>query len=191
VTTRLKAIAVLAAVVFLVSGCQYLNMFGATGAYPVDPLDPGDFGSFDPDGFPMPSPMATFTTGSATLTIDGETTTLDQLSGFAGAYDEFGTEVGWTDGAGTYVRFFGSGDAAFGDEGFVTIDRIRDGQHRTSNDPWVCEVELDKSDSTGVAGTASCDGMHWMDALGGGFVDPTSIEVGPAFDAEIAFSATP
>ncbi len=189
---RLKAIAALAAVVFLVSGCQYLSMFGDAGAFPVDPLQPGDFGSFDPGGFPMPSPIATFTEGSATLTIDGKTTMLDQLSGFAGAYDEFGTEVGWTDGSGTYVRFFGSGDPAFGpDQGFITIDRVVDGQHWTSSDPWICQVELDQGDSTGVAGTATCNGLHWMDAISGGDFIPTPNESGPAVDAEITFSATP
>ena len=189
--------AALFGVAVVLSGCQYLLMppFGGGPVVPLDPgefgsFDPGEFGSFDPDdpGFSMPPPEATFTKGSATVTIDGTATTLDRLAGNGLMYKDVGADVGWTDGNGTYVHFFGSG--AFGDAGFVSIDRIADGHHLGLPDPGACTVKLDKADATGVAGSATCKGARWTDMLTnfGGFASPSP---GATFDAEITFEATP
>jgi hypothetical protein len=187
----MRAGAVAAALVGLalvLSGCQYL--LGPLGGGPVFVPGPGDFGSFDPadPGLPMPSPEVTFTKGSAVVTIDGTATTLDQLVGNAVMYKGMGADVGWTDGNGTYVHFFGSGD--FGGTGFVSIDRIADGRHLGLPDPGACTLKLVKADLTGVSGSATCKGAHWVDMLNGfaGFTPPSP---GPAFDAEITFEATP
>jgi len=188
--------AVFVGAALVLSGCQYL--MGPSGGGPVfipgpgdfGSFDPGDFGSFDPGdpGFSMPPPEATFTKGSAKVTIDGTTLELDRIAGTGLMYKVLGTDVAWTDGNGNYLHFFGAGgpDAP----GFVSMDRIADGQHLGTQDPTACTAKVDKSDTTGVAGSATCRGLRWIDMLNsfGGFAPPSP---GPAFDAEITFEATP
>ena len=168
------------------SGCQYL-LGPLAGGPIVAPDDPG-FGSFDPGpGFALPSPDATFTKGSAVVAIDGETWRLDRLAGIGRMYKDLGTEVGWTDGNGNYLHL--SGSSGLGNPGFLSIDRIADGRHLGSL-PTACSPKIDKSDATGIAGSATCAGLGWIDMLDGaaGFMPPSP---GPAFDAEITFEATP
>jgi hypothetical protein len=161
--------AVLVGAVFVLSGCQYLLGMGpGTILQPVpigsfDPadfgsFDPGDFGSFDPNdpGFSLPPPLVTYTSGTATLTIDGTASTLGKLTGSAALYPDFGTEVTWTDGKGLYVRFGSSpGPQTPTGDAYVIIDQIRDGQHWTSADPLACPVKVEKLNSAGLAGSAS------------------------------------
>ena len=71
--------AVLVGAALVLSGCQYLlGPIVGGPIYPLDPgfgsFDPGEFGSFDPNdpAFSMPPPEATFTKGSADVTIDGD-----------------------------------------------------------------------------------------------------------------------
>jgi hypothetical protein len=187
--------ALLVAAALLLSGCQYL--LGPLGGGPVfvpgpgdfGSFDPGDFGSFDPNdpAFALRSPEATYTKGSAEVTIDGETWHLDRLAGTGRMYKEFGTDVGWTDGNGNYLHLFGSGGP--GGLGFVSIDRIVDGKHLNA-DLSACTPKIDKSDATGISGSAVCKGGRWIDMLNGaaGFMPQSP---GPSFDAEIAFEATP
>jgi hypothetical protein len=55
-------------------------------------------------------------------------------------------------------------------------------------------VTVTKADETGLAGTATCKGLRWSDAMSMGFdssFTPPYIEGEPAFDAEITFEATP
>jgi len=199
---RAAAVGLLVAAAFVLSGCQYLlgGMMGGPILIPNGSFDPGEFGSFDPsdvgsfdpDEFSFPPPTATFTKGSATLTIDGTASTLDKLSGNAAIYEGMGSEVGWTDGDGLYARFYGEPGSVFGD-GFVTIDRVVGGQHWTVADPSACKVTLEKNDATGVSGTATCKDLRWVDALtaGGSPTDPGFIKGEEPFDAEITFEATP
>ena len=179
--------AALVGTALVLSGCQYL--LGPLTGDPMLPGDPGAFGSFDPNGpaFPLPSAEATYTKGSAVVTIDGETLHLDRLSGPGGMNVELGTDVGWTDGNGNYLHLFGAGVP--GGPGFLSIDRIADGQH-LGIDPMGCAPKMTKSGATGISGSATCKGLHWIDVMGysGGFAAPSA---GPAFDAEITFEATP
>jgi hypothetical protein len=187
--------ALLIGAALVLSGCQYL--FGPLGGGPVfvpgpgdfGSFDPGEFGSFDPNdpGFALPSPEATFTKGSAVVTIDGTVTTLDRLAGNGLIYKDIGADVGWTDGSGNYLHLSGAGGLGF--PGFLSIDRIADGRHLGA-DPTACRPKIDKSDATGISGSATCKGLHWIDMLNnfGGFA-PTP--TGPTFDAEITFEATP
>ena len=90
---------------FVLSGCQYLFGMGippGPAVFPGESFDPGDFGSFDPNepAFSMPPPQVTYTSGSARVTVDGVPATLDKLNGTAATYEDFGTEVTWTDGKG-------------------------------------------------------------------------------------------
>jgi hypothetical protein len=142
----LRAGAVAAALVgaaLVLSGCQYL--LGPLGGGPVFIPGPGDFGSFDPGefgsfdpmepAFSMPPPEATFTKGSAVVTIDGTATTLDRLAGNGVIYKDIGADVGWTDGNGNYLHLAGAGGLGF--PGFLSIDRIADGRHLGA-DPTAC-----------------------------------------------------
>ena len=183
---------------FVLSGCQYL--FGAAGFGPGSfpgpggSFDPGDFGSFDPNepAFSLPPPLATYTTGSATVTIDGTATTLGKLTGTAATYADFGTEVTWTDGAGLYLRFAGApAFAGLPDSAYVVIDRIADGKHWTSSNPTACPVTVSKSNASGLSGSATCKGLRWMDALSAMSLDPTPIAGEPAFDVAVTFEAAP
>ena len=78
-------------------------------------------------------------------------------------------------------------------DGFVTIDRVVGGQHRTVADPSACKVTLEKNGTTGVSGTATCKDLRWVDALraGGSPTDPGFIKGEAPFDAEITFEAAP
>ena len=182
--------AAVALIAFTLAGCQYL--FGLSPMPPIGPI-----GSFDPDAFEsfapelLPSPQAVLTSGTASVTIDGETTKLDRLVGNGAIYDEFGSQATWTDGEGLYVRFYGDADIGAG-PGYVSLDRIRDGTHWTTIDPSGCVLMVSKSDTSGIAGTASCKDLRWSDAMSG-FAMPYQqfVEGQPAFDAEISFEAAP
>ncbi len=187
--------AALVGAALVLSGCQYLlgPLVGGP-IYPIDPgfgsFDPGEFGSFDPaePGFSLPPPEATYTKGSAVVTIDGTAMHLDRIAGTGSRYKELGTEIAWTDGNGNYLHFFGTTEPGF--PGFVSIDRIADGTHLGTPDPSACTIKLDKSDATGVAGSATCKNLRWVDMLSsfGGFAAPSP---GTPFGAEITFEATP
>ena len=201
---RAAVVGLLVVTAFVLSGCQYL--LGGMMGVPVGPVlgggsfDPGDFGSFDAGGFgsfdpgdfgSMPPPLAVFTTGSASVTVAGKTTTLDTMNSGAAIYPEYGTAIGWTDGDGTYVHFYGETDPTYGD-GFVMLDRIANGQHWTIYDPSGCKVTVKQNDAKGVSGTASCKGLRWVDAMSAAEPGEPSLVPGQApFDAEITFQAAP
>jgi hypothetical protein len=203
---RGAAVAILLATAFLVSGCQYLlglNGLNGTPPGPVigsfDPgalgsFDPGVFGSFDP-GNPdesLPPPIATYTTGTASVTIGGTVTTLDGLTEPGTLYQDFGAEGSWTDGKGMYVQFNSDPSGASGAAGFVQIDRISGGQHLAAADPSRCKVTVKKADTTGLSGSATCTGLTWIDTMGG-FNGLTSSPppIGAPFDATVTFEAAP
>jgi len=189
---RAAAVVLLLGAALSLSGCQYL--FGP-GAIPA-PIG----GSFDPGFPPFPDasgalPSVTFTKGTATITIAGEAVTLDRMSGSASIAPGFGEQAGWTDGHGWYVQVFAAdtGGPVFGGSTYLSLDRIVDGHHWSVADPTHCDVTVDRSDKTGIAGSASCKGVRWADLMAG--YDPNgnpSIVEGQApFDATITFEATP
>ena len=195
-------VGLLVATAFILSGCQYLlgGMMGGPMILPGGSFDPGafgsfapgDFGSFDPNDpiFSMPPPLATYTKGAATVTIDGRTTAMDSLNGKAAIYQDLGAEVGWTDGAGLYLRFYGEPGSPYGD-GFVLLDRVVDGKHWTTADPVGCKVTTAETAAKELSGTASCHGLRWADAIGSGPLQSALVAGEPAFDAEVTFQATP
>jgi hypothetical protein len=89
-----------------------------------------------------------------------------------------------------YVRFYGSGDA---NEGwFVSLDRIRDGSHWTTDDPTRCTVAIDHADKTGIKGSASCTGVRWIDTMAAFAAGDDAYVAGQdLFNAAITFQATP
>jgi hypothetical protein len=199
---RATVVGLFVAAAFVLSGCQYLlgGMMGGPIVMPSESFDPGEFGSFDPGDFgsfdpndpifSLPPPIARFKTGSATLTVGDTATTLDQLTGAAAIYEDLGSEVGWTDGNGLYVRFYSEPGSTTG-QGFVNLDRITDGKHWSIFDPSGCKVTLAKNDATGISGTASCTGLRWIDLMGAGPASPGYVDGENPFDAEITFQAAP
>jgi len=202
----LGLVATLVGAAFLLGGCQYL--LGLTGAAPpiTDPgfgsFDPGDFVSFDPgdigsfDPLPedsLPPPLATYTKGSATITIAGVVTKLDTLTEPGVLYEDLGAETSWNDGNGLYVQFYSadpSDPTAQG--GYIQLDRIRDGRHWAIADPTACAVTVKQVDPKGLSGTASCKDLQWTDTMSGfNGIGPGVVTGEPPFDAEISFRATP
>jgi hypothetical protein len=171
-----------ASLVVVVAGCNIL--------FPGSAFDSGS--GFDP-GFPDPSVVATFTTGSATIRLgDGSTVTLDRLQPGSAQITTIGSAVGWSSGDGWTLRLVGAGSSdTFGGSSFVELDRIVDLQHWTTYDPSRCTVSVEQATGSGLRGTASCKGLRWVDALAMDF-GPEPSDLGqPPFDAEITFSATP
>lgn len=207
---RGAAIAILVAAVFVLSGCQYL--LGLSGAVPppgsiggsFDPgafgsLDPGIFGSFDPGAFQsfdpdesLPPPLATYSTGHATVTIAGTTTTLDHMSEPGALFEGFGAEATWTDGKGNYLTFYSDPEGSGTSNGFLQLDQIKDGQHLAVDDPSGCTVTAKQADTKGLSGIATCKGLGWSDTMSGfNGLTPSAPPVGAPFDATITFTATP
>ena len=48
---------------------------------------------------------------------------------------------------------------------YLEIHRIRDGEHWTSSDPTRRRSMVSKQDASGLAGSATCKGLRWMDAM--------------------------
>jgi hypothetical protein len=201
--------AALVGAVFLLSGCQYL--FGYPGLVPpldgsgsfdpgaIQTAEPG-FDSFDPGAFPsllpepedsLPPPLATFTNGTATITIAGKVTKLDHLASPATLYAEFGASAGWTDGKGLYLEFASDGVAGVSSDAFLELDRISDGKHLATSDTDACTVTVKQSDIRGLSGTATCKGLRWADTMANGGFEPPLVADEPAFDATISFQAAP
>ncbi len=176
-----------------------LGMFaittGLTGCALLDlllGLPPG----LDPDAtfppFPISTAETTFTTGSATIELAGETLVLDELTGGGSMAEDFGIQAKWSNGDGWYLTYYSYPDIGFGSESaYLSIDRIFDGQHWTIYDPSRCVTTTERADATGVEGTATCRGLSWSDyfssSSGMGF--PQEIDGEPTFDAEITFEA--
>lgn len=144
--------------------------------------------TFDEEGFG--EPLATYGGGSATLVIDGETILLDQLSRGPHLYDGLGTDVYWFNDDGWGLRLT-SFDSGFMDMAEVTIDRVQT-TYWSAPGYGDCIVDLVRSDETGVEGTATCDGLRWVDQLRGGSWNdgPPFVEGQPAFDATVEFEAS-
>jgi hypothetical protein len=151
----------------------------------------------DPDEFPDPSVVATYRTGSATITLDdGTVLDLPDVAAGASLNTLMGTTIRWTGADGWHLRLTGAGiEGAFGGIGgeFVQFDRLVDGEHWTTLDAGRCIVDIEQADARRVLGSASCKGVTWFDALDQGFglpSEPKPIDV-PAFDAELTFEAAP
>jgi hypothetical protein len=155
-------------------------------------LGPGAFG----DDLPSSSPIATYSTGKATIAIkDGETIELGQVAEGSGVDSLFGSDVHWTGPSGWHLRVSGAGgNEGFGFEGgYINLDRITEGQHWTTQfDGSRCITDVTVVDATAIRGSATCKGVQWYDALDMTFTrgEPKKIDE-PKFDAEITFEALP
>jgi hypothetical protein len=176
-----------ALIVTQLSGCSLLELLLG--------VPPEPFPSFDPDEpFPFPTAEATFGEGSATIELDGETITLDEVHEDS-SLGELGYSVTWENEEGWYLQLSGFPEE-FGFPGgaYLTLHRIQASEHLVVNDPSRCVTTLDQADEEGITGSATCRGMEWTDFFSsyssgfGGFPQP--IEGMEPFDAEITFEAT-
>jgi hypothetical protein len=153
-----------------------------------------------PPGDGMPSPVAVYREGRATVTIGTDPMiVLDEVSD-GGTFDpNFGAGATFTNADGWYVRVMGAAKLGgfMSSPAYVQLDRIVGSKHWTTQDPDRCVVTISAADATGLMGKATCKGLRWSDALGnwggsgiGGY-EPPYIKDEPAFDAEITFEATP
>ncbi|HEY7590785.1 MAG TPA: hypothetical protein VH723_07315 [Candidatus Limnocylindrales bacterium] len=153
---------------------------------------------FSDEEFAPPSPLATYRTGTATLTLeDGSRIVLDRINAGPHVWSSFGTEVRWfgTDAAdGWNFKINGAGmDTPF-PSALATFDRVAGGQHWTTLFSDACDLDVEKADKTGIRGTASCEGLRWVDALDGysmGLNTPSPVEGQPRFDVTVTFEASP
>lgn len=160
------------------SGCDLLTLLGGP-----DPFDPN---------FPLPSPAATWNSGSATIELDGETLVLDRLVGTGTFEPDFGTSVTWTNGEGWYLSYSGYLDPAFpGEPGYVSLDRVFDTNHWVIGNSERCVTTTDEIGPDGLSGSVICRGIEWTDYFGlfsaTGF--PVEIPGEAPFDADITFEA--
>ena len=170
-------------VAFVAGGCELLLSGAGVG----------------PQGFPPPSQIASFSTGSATIAITGaETIELNELDKTSGIESMVGSDVRWTNADGWSLRVNGAGmslpdgiEPPIESAAFITLDRISDGHHLTTFDPSRCVVTIAVADKTGVRGTATCRGVEWYDALDGASIEQPKPADAPQFDAEITFEAAP
>ena len=160
--------------------------------YGFDPNAPPDYG--------MPSPVAVYREGRATVTIGTDPMiVLDDVSD-GGTFDpNFGAGATFTNADGWYVRVMGATKLGgfMSSPAYVQLDRIVGREHWTTQEPDRCVVTISAADATGLMGKATCKGLRWTNALGnwggsgiGGY-EPPYIKDEPAFDAEITFEATP
>ena len=185
-TRRGIGVAVVAiALAFLTAGCQYLFGFS-----PVVP--PGD-------EFAMPSPIATFGNGTATITVGADAPVrLDELAAPGTLMRAMGAEVTFHSADGWYLKVsaMATSDGSsplLGSGGFLQLDRIVDGQHWTTADPSRCIVTVEQADAKGLRGRADCKGLRWSDALGtsSSNLQQAYIKGQEPFDAVITFEASP
>jgi hypothetical protein len=168
----------------LLAGCEML-------------LGPAFGGSAFGEGpLASPSQIATYATGTVTIAIKGgETIVLDRMAPGSGVNTLFGSDVRCTGPSGWHVRIGGAGvNEAFGigGGGYLTLDRIVDGQHWTTYDGSRCVVDIEVADAKAIRGTAACKGVEWYDALDVPFnaSGPKELDE-PKFDADVTYEATP
>lgn len=162
--------------------------------------------------FPMPTVLATYTTGSADLSVTqgGQTEQLvlnevgrgSTLNSMAGAGVTWRNDSGWSVQVTSYS--FGAliAPSASGSpendsySGDLKVQRI------SGNEFWVargtgisgnrCIVDIAESSASVIRGSATCRGLRWEDGTAPEmFIDPVYIEGQERFDAEITFEARP
>jgi hypothetical protein len=154
-------------------------------------------GALTPDGqLQDPSPRATYTKGSATLTMgDGTKVTLDRLSEGPHLIALYGSSIRWSNADGWSLQLTGAGAGSelgnlLGSGGYLKLDCIVGVEHWQTYETGRCIVDIDVANERALKGSATCKGLEWSDALEAPFPgEPKEIDQ-PAFDAEITFEAT-
>ena len=146
----------------------------------------------------MPSPSAAYGQGRATIAIAGSDAeiVLDELLRPGTFEASLGGDAAFRSADGWHLQVLGAstggGVSLFG-SGYVQLDWISDGRHWTIFDPTRCVLTVTTADATALRGSATCKGLRWSDAIGGGYsaAGPIYVPGEPPFDAEITFEAMP
>ena len=191
---RRAAVVWLLAAVVVAGGCVFPD-FGA-------------FGGFSDDEIPMPSVLAVFADGSASLEITqagaSQTVSLDSVGRGSQIDSLTGSTINWRNGDGwvLVVTAYDFGGGIFGAResaefpGDVTIERIQGGEFWRADSYGPsgnrCIVDVAEASETVVRGTATCRALTWTDGVIPPFnLNPVLIEGQEPFDAEITFEARP
>ena len=158
---------------------------GATGApVPPNPTLPPNVGAVGPTA------MAAYRSGRAAVVLgDGTRLELEQVNPGPHVYQQFGSQVRWSNTSGWYVTVSGAGAEADMGAPYVILDHVVGGQHLTTDNPAACSVVVEVATPQQLRGSATCRSLHWADAIDVG-IDGTHRDAGlPAFSAEITFEA--
>jgi hypothetical protein len=180
---RSVPLALALAVLPLVAGCELLygpNYYGSVNPAPTA----NGAGS---------SPLPVFRTGTASLTFAGQAPITLNLRPTGEPGGDI-SEAIWTDGHGWYARLVGefSGEATGANAPWwLELDRIAEGTHLTA-DGSRCTIKMTQADAQGLAGTATCSGLSWQDAMDmSASASPSPGASSLPTDASLSFSARP
>jgi len=135
-------------------------------------------------------PQALYKTGRASIALsDGSSAELGRMEPDSGFDPEVGALAGWTDDTGWSLRL-SNPVMTDGVAAPISIRLVRevDGSLWTTGSAAECQVDLERADTAGIKGTATCSGLRWEpEARAIGEEPPNP---GP-FDADILFEAQP
>jgi hypothetical protein len=178
--TRAVTLALVTTAAVFVAGCELLFSLGSVG-----------------DGeFEQPEPLATYTSGTATLEFeDGTKVVLDEISDGPHLFTQIGGGVNWFNDEGWGLQLHLYDVSLTGNDfsdGIPMLDRIQGGTHWTTMEGTGCSLKIDVADETGLRGTARCIEQEWVDALRAGTPfegRPRPVEGEEPFDFEVTFEA--
>ena len=180
--TRAVTLALVTTAAVFVAGCELL--------YPLGSVGEGEF--------EQPEPLATYSSGTATLEFeDGTTVVLDQISDGPHLFTHFGGGVNWYNDEGWGLQLHLYDVSMTGNDftdGVASLDRIQDVTHWTTMGEGGCSLKIEVADETGLRGTARCIEQQWVDTLRGGMPfegTPRPVEGEEPFDVEMTFEAEP
>jgi hypothetical protein len=196
----------LAVLVFVLAGCLPFGSFS-------------DFGNFDDEAFPMPTVLAVYTQGTATLEIkQGDLTQTinltrvadgSQLSTFSGGIVTWRSDDGWGLQVTTLDMSMPFGNPASPSAAAspgptaapylmeLAVMLIADHEFWRASGSYGesgnrCIVDLAEFSEARVSGTATCRGLKWYDGTSAPMsMEQPYIDGQEPFDAEVTFEATP
>lgn len=160
------------------------------------------------DPLATPTTLATYATGSATVTVTRgarvEKIELQRVGPGSTLTSELGAFVTWRNDDGWILRVtaFGAGGTApvpMAASTQVTLERITTGALWTTETFFEdrCIATTTEASAQRLAGDATCKGLRWIDGIAGqgglgpAMGEPPYIVGEEPFDAEITFQATP
>jgi hypothetical protein len=166
------------------------NGSGAVAGVTSEPVEPSFTLPPDAGSGGAPTAIAAYPTGRAIVVLgDGTRLKLDRINRGPHVYQQFGSQVRWSNALGWYVTVSGAGAEADMGAPYVILDHIVGGQHLTTDNPTACAVTIEVATPQRLRGSATCRSVHWTDAIDIG-IDGAHRDAGlPAFSADITFEA--
>jgi hypothetical protein len=166
------------------------NGSGGVAGVTSEPVEPSFTLPPDAGSGGAPTAIAAYRTGRAIVVLgDGTRLELDRINRGPHVYQQFGSQVRWSNAFGWYVTVSGAGAEADMGAPYVILDHIVGGQHLTTDSPTACAVTIEVATPQQLRGSATCRSVHWTDAIDIG-IDGAHRDAGlPAFSADITFEA--